>query len=300
MKNITVIMVGAKYAENIGSMVRVCMNMGVSKVSLVLPKDFNLEKAYPLATHHGKDFLERIEFFDTLSDALQDFTTAYAVTARVGGWRKGFFSAREAGEKIAKESSMLQQADKEREKIAIVFGAEDKGLENKDVFLCDHIITIPTTEVLRSLNLSHAGAIILYEIHTAYLQLQDLVADNKDNIDTKDTKNSNNRDARDSRDAKEVKNTQELGVSFQEKEVLEKELQKTLIAVDFFKKPNEDYWMLPIKRFLSRFTLRSHEYALLMGICRQIQWVLSGEKKNEDHKINADKKTAEKKNIVEK
>ena len=297
MKNITVIMVGAKYAENIGSMVRVCMNMGVSKVSLVLPKDFNLEKAYPLATHHGKDFLERIEFFDTLSDALQDFTTAYAVTARVGGWRKGFFSAREAGEKIAKESSMLQQADKEREKIAIVFGAEDKGLENKDVFLCDHIITIPTTEVLRSLNLSHAGAIILYEIHTAYLQLQDLVADNKDNIDNIDT---NNRDARDYRDGKEVKNTQELGVSFQEKEVLEKELQKTLIAVDFFKKPNEDYWMLPIKRFLSRFTLRSHEYALLMGICRQIQWVLSGEKKNEDHKINADKKTAEKKNIVEK
>ena len=283
-------MVGAKYAENIGSMVRVCMNMGVSNVSLVLPKDFDLEKAYPLATHHGKDFLERMVFFDTLSDALQNFTTAYAVTARVGGWRKGFFSAREAGEKIAKESSMLQVQDKEREKIAIVFGAEDKGLENKDVFLCDHIITIPTTEVLRSLNLSHAGAIILYEIHTAYLQLQEQGQEQEQGQNQEQAKLN----CKLSCAGANSKNTQELGISFQEKEVLEKELQKTLIAVDFFKKPNEDYWMLPIKRFLSRFTLRSHEYGLLMGICRQIQWVLSGENKDEADKT--EKKLIEKKN----
>ncbi|MFH1450865.1 MAG: TrmH family RNA methyltransferase, partial [archaeon] len=49
-------------------------------------------------------------------------------------------------------------------KIAIVFGSEPDGLSNEFLEKCDLITTIPTSEKYQSMNLSHAVAVVLYEL----------------------------------------------------------------------------------------------------------------------------------------
>jgi tRNA/rRNA methyltransferase len=49
-------------------------------------------------------------------------------------------------------------------RVALVFGREDFGLSNEDVEICDLLCTIPTFPSYRSMNLSHAIAVALYDI----------------------------------------------------------------------------------------------------------------------------------------
>jgi tRNA C32,U32 (ribose-2'-O)-methylase TrmJ len=52
-------------------------------------------------------------------------------------------------------------------KIAIVFGREDNGLSNAELALCTHTIQIPSSELYKSLNLSHAVYVTCYELFVA-------------------------------------------------------------------------------------------------------------------------------------
>ena len=56
------------------------------------------------------------------------------------------------------------------EKIAIVFGREDRGLTNEELGLCNLHINIPSDPEYSSLNLSQAVQIIAYEIRMALLE----------------------------------------------------------------------------------------------------------------------------------
>ena len=49
-------------------------------------------------------------------------------------------------------------------KVALVFGRESSGLSNREIELCDFLVTIPASHLYNVLNLSVAVSIILYEI----------------------------------------------------------------------------------------------------------------------------------------
>ena len=51
-----------------------------------------------------------------------------------------------------------------RKKTALVFGRESSGLTEDEVAKCDLVISIPTGDEHAVLNLSHAAAIVLYEL----------------------------------------------------------------------------------------------------------------------------------------
>jgi TrmH family RNA methyltransferase len=53
------------------------------------------------------------------------------------------------------------------QKIAILFGPEDKGLAQEELERCDILITIPADDSYPILNLSHAATIVFYEISQA-------------------------------------------------------------------------------------------------------------------------------------
>jgi TrmH family RNA methyltransferase len=53
-------------------------------------------------------------------------------------------------------------------KTAIVFGRESNGLSNEELSMCDSIITIPASTEYPVLNLSHAVAVVLYELSKQY------------------------------------------------------------------------------------------------------------------------------------
>lgn len=48
--------------------------------------------------------------------------------------------------------------------VSILFGREDKGLSNAELKSCDIIMSIPTSLQYPSMNLSHAVAVVLYEL----------------------------------------------------------------------------------------------------------------------------------------
>ena len=49
-------------------------------------------------------------------------------------------------------------------KIGIVFGREDRGLSNDELSMCDYLVNIPVPGEQKVLNISHAVAILLYEV----------------------------------------------------------------------------------------------------------------------------------------
>jgi tRNA/rRNA methyltransferase len=49
-------------------------------------------------------------------------------------------------------------------------------------------------------------------------------------------------------------------------------MREVLLDIDYLRDTNTEYWMLPVRRFMSRINLKRNEFNLLMGICRQIRW----------------------------
>ncbi|MFC1705057.1 TrmH family RNA methyltransferase, partial [Nanoarchaeota archaeon] len=49
-------------------------------------------------------------------------------------------------------------------KIGLLIGREGTGLNNKEISMCDFIVTIPSSRKYPTLNISHATSVILYEI----------------------------------------------------------------------------------------------------------------------------------------
>ena len=122
---------------------------------------------------------------------------------------------------------------------AILFGPEDRGLSNDQLRYCDTITSIPTAQ-FSSLNLAQAVMILCYEIFLA---------------------------------AREAapEPIPRLAHRF-ELEGMYDHLKDVLIKIDFIDQQNSEHWMLNIRRFLSRLTLRAKEVRIIRGVCRQIDW----------------------------
>ncbi|CCH48961.1 RNA methyltransferase [Pseudodesulfovibrio piezophilus] len=237
LDDLTVVLFRPKFPENIGSTARACLNMGVTKMIIVDPYNFNMDKALPLATAHAKHVLENARICETLPEALEGFTAVYGTTARTGGWRKGIMSP----------STLAKVVDERLHtggKVALVFGPEDKGLTNEETSLCSGLMTIPTSREGTSLNLAQAVVIVLYECFKQALS-KPFVPDGP---------------------------PEERPTTIQEQETLFANLQESLLAINFLKEDNPDYWMLPVRRFFSKINLKRNEFNLLMGVSRQVQW----------------------------
>ncbi|BCS88727.1 RNA methyltransferase [Pseudodesulfovibrio sediminis] len=250
LDQLRVVLFRPKYPENIGSVARACLNMGVSDLVIVDPYNFNMDKALPLATAHARHVLETAPIVDTLEQAVDGCTAVYGTTARTGGWRKGIMNP----DALA---GVVDERLRGGGRVAVVFGPEDKGLTNEETSICSGLMTIPTSREGTSLNLAQAVVVVLYECFKRSLDAP-FVPDGP---------------------------PEERPTTVQEQATLFDNLQETLLAIDFLKDDNPDYWMLPVRRFFSKINLRRNEFNLLMGVCRQVKWFVNAygpDKKNAD------------------
>lgn len=236
--NLRVVLFRPKYAENVGSVARAMLNMGASTLILVDPRDYDMERAAPLATTHARHLLEGAKIVGTLAEALAGASLAIGTTARTGGWRKGLSTP-------AKAAPEILERLRDGGEVALVFGPEDRGLTNAETSLCDQLVTIPAHPDCTSLNLSQAVLILLYECYQQSL----------------------------TRPFEPKGPPIERDVSFEERQALFANMEAALSDIDFLKDQNVEYWMMPVRRFFSRFRLRKNEYNLLMGVCRQVRGV---------------------------
>ncbi|MGE4263595.1 MAG: RNA methyltransferase [Desulfovibrio sp.] len=246
LRELRVVLFRPKYAENVGSVARAMLNMGARRLVLVDPQGYDLDRAAPLATVHARHILENALVVGTLAEALESASLVIGTTARTGGWRKGLLTPAKAAPEVL---SRLHEGGS----AALVFGPEDRGLTNEETSLCDQLVMIPASPDCTSLNLSQAVLILLYECFQLAL----------------------------TRPFEPGGPPTERDASFEERQALFSSMQEALTAIDFLKDQNAEYWMLPVRRFFSRFRLRRNEFNLLMGICRQVRSVAA---RAESHK----------------
>lgn len=242
-QRLAVVLFRPKFAENVGSTARACLNMGCERILLVDPRDYTQERARPLATVHAESLLEQARVFADLPSALAPFTQVYGTTARLGGRRAALLSPAQAAKQIV--GRML-----EGHNVALVFGPEDRGLTNAEIDCCTHLITIPTAQANVSLNLAQAVLLILYECLQASRGNPSAIP----------------------------KPPCPKHVTHAEQEVLFETLQGLLTEIDFLPRANPESGMLRVRSFWHRLGLNRDEYALLMGVCRQMQWAVKERK----------------------
>ncbi len=117
---------------------------------------------------HAKSRLENALFFPTLKDAVP--TTAkpllLAATARVGSPNRPHPIRVE----IAIERALDKLLYQEVTDIVFVFGPEADGLSNEEIEICDWVVTIPSSEEYRSLNLAQSVLLFSYEVNKQLTQ----------------------------------------------------------------------------------------------------------------------------------
>lgn len=228
--NVTIVLQRPRYPENIGSAARAMCNMGFTQLVVVDPKVWDEERIRRLATHTAASVVENIQRFDALVDALAPFSHVVGTTARLGGQR----SVMKSPERLARAVIPLS----ENNSVAILFGAEDRGLTNDDLKHCHQLVNIPTQD-FTSLNLAQAVMVICYCLSTAAQPHPPAFIP---------------------RLAKRI-----------ELDQMYDELTAALVRIGYMNPQNPDYWMTRIRRFFVRLQLRAAEVSIIRGICRQIQ-----------------------------
>ena len=249
LHQLDLVLTGTKFPENVGMAARACANMGVSSLILANPAWWDAEKARPLATGKGEAVLDGVRVTASLREALAPAVFSVASTARLGGWRREILSPEEAAHELV--------AHMDEGRVALVMGPEDRGLSNEDIELCGRIVCIPTSEA-SSLNVAQASLVLLYECAKAAREKERSRAAEQ---------GQSPRPSRSGGDAGPLSRR----INHEEQELVYATLRDTLLAIDYLRPDNPDYFLMPLRRFLVKTTLRRHEMDMLMGICRQIR-----------------------------
>ena len=158
---ISVVLMGVENSGNIGAVARAMKNFGINELILIEPKAEHLSDEAIRRAKHGKDVLEKAKIKKI--GFLKNFDYVIGTTSKLGtdyNIQRTALMPWEVSEKINMAEKSL--------KIAVVFGRESIGLTNKEIRHCDFIATIPCVKEYSALNLSHAVAIMLYEITKNY------------------------------------------------------------------------------------------------------------------------------------
>jgi tRNA/rRNA methyltransferase len=257
LDHITIVLHQPRFPENIGSTARAAWNMGLSKIVVVNPEDTDWERMAKLSTHAARDLLEQMHIYGSLAEALEPFHYIIGTTARLGGQRKSVVSPWEAARKVRRLGR--------QNRIALLFGPEDRGLSNEELRFCHETVHIPSVEA-RSLNLAQAVLILCYEMllaHQSEEEQPSLVGAPESQRPVPDIASLPSRDAE-----------QPLATSF-ELEGMYQHLSEVLQLMDFLDKQNPELWMMSLRRFFSRVGLYSNEVRMIRGVCRQLRWFIT-------------------------
>ncbi len=154
-QNIYIILSHPFKADNIGSAARAIKNMGFSNLRVVAPRR-NWRKRAAVLACNAQDILKNAEVFPTLSAAVQDLNWTVGTTCRMGSRRGKFIGFSRFVETAKQKSSAL--------KIGIVFGREDKGLNNEELDCCDKLVSLPADTAYLSLNLAQAVMVTVFSL----------------------------------------------------------------------------------------------------------------------------------------
>ena len=239
--NLKVVLVEPNGPLNVGSIARLCSNFEVNELRIVSPKCdvFSLE-AKRMALK-GQSYLKNCKKFNSIEEAIVDCDLVVATCGRIDLSKN---IKCESPEKISKWISTFEGINN----LAILFGREDRGLTNRELLFAHKIFNINTSQIYPSLNLSHAVAIILYELSKSLTGNQ-----------------------------KKEKKVFNLASSKQMHESF-KDLERLLLKTGYLLEHTSYSKISKFKKFILKAKTSSHEINVLRGIVHQINWFLNNSK----------------------
>jgi len=208
-------------------------NFGLRDLRLANPAEELDSKRITGIAHGSDDIIKRIEVFDDLDTALADRTYIAGMTARQRAAKRNMQWPREAAAEL-----LAAAADGNA---ALMLGREDRGLTNDELDLCHRIVTIPTEPDYAALNLSHAFAIMAYELFAAR------------------TEPEFKRPRRESEPA-----TQE------DYERFFASAEAAMVAVEFFKSRNSSHIMRTVREVVHRTPMDAREIRMFKAMCIEV------------------------------
>jgi tRNA/rRNA methyltransferase len=154
MERIRIVLCRPSHPGNIGAAARAMKTMALSDLRLVAPERFPAKEADWMATN-AADVLANARVHPELRDAIGDCVAAFAMSARPREWSPQVLDARTAAARALELDGP----------VAFVFGAEDAGLTNEEMFACQFLVHIPASREFSSLNLAQAVQVVAYELH---------------------------------------------------------------------------------------------------------------------------------------
>jgi len=235
---VKVVLVNTSHPGNIGASARAMKNMGLTNLTLVQPEEFPSGVAVGRAAS-AVGILEAAEVVESLQQAVADCGLVIGTSARSRRIPWPMLSPQQCAEKVL--------AEKATDKIALVFGREDSGLNNEELQQCHFHVQIPTHKAYSSLNLAAAVLVICYELHKAASESENTAGFAADDLWDQE------------------KATGEQVEHFYE------HLEQVLIAIDFHDPENPRQLMQRMRRLFSRVRIDVMEMNILRGILSNIE-----------------------------
>ncbi|MDY6766058.1 MAG: TrmJ/YjtD family RNA methyltransferase [Candidatus Nanohaloarchaea archaeon] len=143
---------------NVGFIARLAENFSIDEIVLVDPQCELDGEAERYAAHaaHRLDTAEQVGSVDDAVDDLDVLLGTTGIKVDEGNVHRHGIPPRAA------TANMPGDAD-----VGVLLGREGTGLSNEELDRCDTVVTIPTAENYPVMNLSHAAAVLFYELFQA-------------------------------------------------------------------------------------------------------------------------------------
>lgn len=242
LDNIRIVLVNTSHPGNIGAAARAMKNMGLSKLTLVDPKDYPSLEAISRSVG-AVDILDNVVITDDLQQAVSDCIWVAGTSARLRTIEWPILEPREC---VQTSLEHIEQGE-----IAIVFGRENSGLTNEELEKCNALLHIPTNPDFSSLNVAAAVQVVCYEYRLALLE--------QGKIKHRTTKHKGNKCRYDA-----LANASQL-------DGMHGHLYDALDYMGFFGTNNPDIVMRRLKGLFNRAGTTQRELSIIRGICSAIQ-----------------------------
>ena len=229
MNIFSVVMVQTHSPGNLGAIARAMANSDISDLRLVAP---HTTAEHPDAIDRAvgaTGILKSSKTYETIQKATADCELIVATTGRESSRRR--FITPKGLVRVIKE--------KKYKKVALLFGNERHGLTKEQMFFAHRLVQIPTSEKVPSINISHAAAILFYELFCTFGKAERL-------------------------------NQEQIWAKSKPKEAFYIHLQKALDAINFLDKNNPWLLMSDFRAIFGRSDLTTREVNFLRGLCARI------------------------------
>lgn len=233
--NLTIVLHQPQDLVNIGGVARAMANMGLARLTLVDPAEFDPRRITGIA-HRTEHIVEHAHVAATLEDALAEATYVVGTSARPRTAQRNYRRPRDLA------SHILRRARDGN--VAIVFGREDRGLSNEALDRCHEVLVIPTQPGHSSLNLAQAVLLVSYELLLAGSTAPDSLPSGKRSLGP---------------------------ATGAELEEMYAALEEGLARIEFFKARKPESVMRVLRTVLGRTGLDAHEARLLRSVGYEVR-----------------------------